>query len=119
MSSTSSWLRELEKAKWDSSDVSRARQRGAEGNKIQALHQENFLKRCYRALGSRRARRTFASPPSSSLGAVNTTLLWGAQEFLPSSSGQSGLVLQGEELVWMPGGELGLWICDQPEGQLD
>ena len=40
-----------------------------------------------------------ASPPSSSLGAINTSLLWGDEGIPPSLSGQSGLVLQGEELV--------------------
>ena len=40
-----------------------------------------------------------------------------AEEFQPSSgAGQSGLVLQGEDLVWTPGGELGLWICNPPSG---
>ena len=58
------------------------------------------------------------SPPGSTLGAINTSLVR-RDEGVPSSlSGQSGLVLQGEELVWTPGGELGLWICDPPEDQL-
>ena len=60
-----------------------------------------------------------ASPPSSSLGAIDTSLLRGDEGVPPSSSGQSGLVIQGEELVWMPGRELGLWICDPPEDQVD
>ena len=59
-----------------------------------------------------------ASPPSSSLGAVNTSLLWGDEGVAPSTSGQAGLVLQGEELVWTPGGELGLWVCNPPEDWL-
>ena len=63
--------------------------------------------------------RHSASPPSSSLGAINFSLLWEAQGVPPSSSGRSGLVLQGEELVWTPGGELGLWIYDSPENWLD
>ena len=37
--------------------------------------------------------------PSSFFGAVNLTLLWGAEELSPSRSGQSGLVLQGENLI--------------------
>ena len=57
------------------------------------------------------------SPPSSSLGTINSTLFWGVEGLLSSTSGQSVLVLQGEELVWTPGGELGLWICNSPEGQ--
>ena len=55
------------------------------------------------------------SPPSSGLGAIDTTLLRGDEGVPPSLSGQLGLVLQGEELVRMPGAELGLWICDLPE----
>ena len=62
--------------------------------------------------------RHSASPPSSSLGAIDTSLLRGDEGVPPSSSGQSGLVLQGEELVWMPGGELGLWVCNLPEDRL-
>ena len=59
-----------------------------------------------------------ASPPSSSLGEINSSLLRGDEEIPPSTSRQSGLVLKGEELVWMPGGELGLWICNPPEDWL-
>ena len=55
------------------------------------------------------------SSPCSRLGAIDTALLRGDEGVPPSSSGQLGLVLQGEELVWMPGAELGLWICDPPE----
>ena len=55
------------------------------------------------------------SSPSSGLGAINTSLLRGDEGVPSSSSGQSGLVLQGEELVRTPGAELGLWICDPPE----
>ena len=58
------------------------------------------------------------SSPHSRLGAINTSLLKGDEGDPPSLSGRSGLVLQGEELVWMPGAELGLWICDPPEDQL-
>ena len=57
------------------------------------------------------------SPPSSSLGAINTSLLRGNEGVPPSSSGPSGLVLQGEELFWTPGGEFGLWVCNPPEDQ--
>ena len=55
------------------------------------------------------------SPSSSGLGAINTSLLRGDEGVPPNSSGPSRLVLQGEELVRMPGAELGLWICDPPE----
>ena len=47
------------------------------------------------------------SPPSFSLGAINPSLLWEAQGLPSSLSGQSGPVIKGEELVWMPGGEPG------------
>ena len=55
------------------------------------------------------------SSPCSRLGAMNTSLLRGDEGVPPSSSGQSGLVLQGEELVRTPGAELGLWIYNPPE----
>ena len=58
--------------------------------------------------------RSPGSSPSSRLGAIDTSLLRGDEGVPPSSSGQSGLVLQGDELVRMPGAELGLWICDPP-----
>ena len=50
--------------------------------------------------------RSSVSPPSSGLGAINSPLPWGAEGLPLSDSSQSGLVLQGEELVWTPGGEL-------------
>ena len=56
------------------------------------------------------------SSPCSGLGAINTTLLRGDEGVSASSSGQLGLVLQGEELVRPPGAELGLWICDPLSG---
>ena len=59
--------------------------------------------------------RSSGSPPSSGLGAINTSLLRGDEGVPSSSIGRSGLVLQGEELVWLPGAELGLWICNPPE----
>ena len=59
--------------------------------------------------------RSSGSPPSSGLGAIDTSLLRGDEGVPTSLSGQSGLVLQGEELVRMPGAELGLWICNPPE----
>ena len=46
--------------------------------------------------------------PSVELGAINTSLLRGDEGVPSSSVGRLGLVLQGEELVWMPGAELGL-----------
>ena len=55
------------------------------------------------------------SSPCSRLGTIDTSLLRGDEGVPPSSSGQSGLVLQGEELVRTPGAELGLWICNPPE----
>src|ERR1700743_606989 len=59
--------------------------------------------------------RSSGSPPSSELGAINTSRLRRDEGVPPNSSGQFGLVLQGEELVRTPGAELGLWICDPPE----
>ena len=59
--------------------------------------------------------RSSGSSPRSGLGTINTSLLRGDEGVPPSLSGQSGLVLQGEELVRPPGAELGLWICDPPE----
>ena len=59
--------------------------------------------------------RPSGSPPSSGLGAIDTSLLRGDEGIPPSSSGRSGLVFQEEKLVRMPGAELGLWICDPPE----
>ena len=58
------------------------------------------------------------SPPSSRLGTIDTSLLRGDEGVPPNSSWQSGLVLQGEELVRSSGGEYGLWICNPPEDQL-
>ena len=53
--------------------------------------------------------------PCSGVRAINTSLLR-EDEGVPSSlSGRLGLVLQGEELIQLPGSELGLWICDPPE----
>ena len=56
--------------------------------------------------------RSPGSSPCSGLGAIDTSLLRGDEGVPPSSSGQLGLVFQGEELVRTPGAELGLWICD-------
>src|ERR1700743_2549059 len=53
--------------------------------------------------------------PSIELGAIDTSLLRGDEGVPSSSVGRLGLVFQGEELVWMPGAELGLWICNPPE----
>ena len=55
------------------------------------------------------------SPPRSRLGAIDTALLRGDEGVPSSSSGRLGLILQGEELVRLPGAELGLWICNPPE----
>ena len=48
--------------------------------------------------------------PHSSPRAIDTSLLRGDE----GVSSRVGLVLQGEELVRLPGSELGLWICDPP-----
>ena len=62
--------------------------------------------------------RSSGSSPRSGLGTINTSLLRGDEGVPPCSSEQSGLVPQGEELVWMPGAEFGLLICDPPEDWL-
>ena len=59
--------------------------------------------------------RSSGSSPCSRLGTIHTPLLRGDEGVPPSLSGQSGLVLQGEELVWTPDAELDLWICNPPE----
>ena len=59
--------------------------------------------------------RSAGSSPRSGLGAIDTSLLRGDERVPSSLSGRLGLVLQGEELVRMPGAELGLWICHPPE----
>ena len=75
--------------------------------------------RCFKELwGPGEPGRSSGSPPSSRLGAIDTSLLRGDEGVPPNSSGWSGLVLQGEELIWMPGAEFGLWICDPPEDWL-
>ena len=55
------------------------------------------------------------SSPRSGLGAIDTSLLRGDEGVPSSLSGQLVVVLQGEELVRLPGAALGLWICDPPE----
>ena len=59
--------------------------------------------------------RSPGSSPCSELGTINTSLLRGDEGVPSSSSGRLGVVLQGEELVRLPGAELGLWICNPPE----
>ena len=53
--------------------------------------------------------------PSIELGAIDTSLLRGDEGVPSSLVGRLGLVLQGGLLAWMPGAELGLWICDPLE----
>ena len=48
-------------------------------------------------------------------GAIDTALLRGDEGVPPISSGRLGLVLRGEELIWPPGAELGVWVCDPLE----
>ena len=55
------------------------------------------------------------SLPHSRVGAIDTALLRGDEGVPPISSGRLGLVLRGEELVWPPGAELGVWVCDPLE----
>ena len=65
--------------------------------------------------GPGESRGSPGSSPRSRLGAINTTLLRGDEGVPSSLSGRLGVVLQGEELVQLPGAELGLWICNPPE----
>ena len=55
------------------------------------------------------------SSPHSGSGAIDTALLRGDEGVPPIQSGRLGLVLRGEELVWPPGAELGIWVCDPLE----
>ena len=55
------------------------------------------------------------SSPHSGSGAIDTALLRGNEGVPPIQSGRLGLVLRGEELVWPPGSELGIWICNPLE----
>ena len=59
-------------------------------------------------------RRT-SSPPSSTLGNLLPDVSWGAEAFPSINFDGNGLAVKGEELVWQCGGELGLWVHDQPE----
>ena len=55
------------------------------------------------------------SSPHSGSGAIDTALLRGDEGVPPISSGRLGLVLRREELVWPPGAELGIWVCNPLE----
>ena len=55
------------------------------------------------------------SSPHSGVGAINTALLRGDEGVPLISSGRLGLVLRGEELIWPPGAELGIWVCNPLE----
>ena len=59
--------------------------------------------------------RQATSPPSSSLGNLLSDVSWGVETFPSVNFDGHGLAVQGEELVWPSGGELGLWVHDQPE----
>ena len=48
---------------------------------------------------------------------INPSILWGDRSIPTSGTGQSGLALQGENLVWTPGRELGPLICNPPSSQ--
>ena len=52
------------------------------------------------------------SSPRSRTGAIDTALLRGDEGVPPIQSGRLGLVLRGEGLVWPPGAELGIWVCN-------
>ena len=56
-----------------------------------------------------------SSSSHSGGGAIDTALLRGDEGVPPVQSGRLGLVLRGEELVRLPGSELGIWVCDPLE----
>src|ERR1700743_2270680 len=62
--------------------------------------------------GPREPRESGGWEPHSSPRPIDPCLLRGDE----GVSSRVGLVLQGEELVRPPGSELGLWICDTPDG---
>ena len=55
------------------------------------------------------------SSPGVGAGAIDTALLQGDEGVPPIQSGRLGMVFRGEELVWPPGAELGVWVCDPLE----
>ena len=55
------------------------------------------------------------SSPQFGAGAIDTALLRGDEGVPPILSGRLGLVLRGEELIWPPGAEFGIWVCDPLE----
>ena len=55
------------------------------------------------------------SSSHSRSGAIDTALLRRDEGIPPVQSGRLGLVLRGEELVRLPGSELGIWVCDPLE----
>ena len=59
-------------------------------------------------------RRT-SSPPSSTLGNLLPDVSWGVEAFPPANFDGIGLAVKGEEPVWLSGGELDLWVHNQPE----
>ena len=65
--------------------------------------------------GPREPGRRTTSPPSSALGNLLPSVSGGAKTFCSIHFDGHGLAVQGEELVWPSGGELGLWVHDQPE----
>ena len=95
--------------------MSRAWQKGSEGNLSYPYIRRDSSRRPGELRGPGELGRSSGSSPSSELGAINTSLLREDEGVPASSIERSGLILQGEELVWLPGAELGLWICDPLE----
>ena len=82
--------------------------------KQRATHSRPYIRRdTSRRSGELRSPR--GSSPSIRAGAIDTALLQGDEGVPPISSGRLGLVLRGEELIWPPGAELGVWVCDPLE----
>ena len=81
--------------------------------------QRDSSRRSVKLWGSGEPGRRTSSPPSSALGNLLPNVSWGVEALPPSYSYGNGLAVEGEELVWPPGGELGLWVHNQPEDRVD
>ena len=112
---TLSWLRLVEKAQRYSPDASRARPKDSTSDTLSSLYLKGFRKTFCQALGSGEPGRRTSSPPSSTLGNLLPDVSWGAEAFPSVNLDGNGPSVAGEELVWECGGELGLWVHDQPE----
>src|SRR6202000_2152854 len=102
----------MEKTEWDPSHVPRARQKGSGATRSRPYLRRDSSRRPGELWGPGEPGGSGGREPHSSPRAIDTSLLRGDE----GVSSRVGLVLQGEELVRPPGSELGLWICDTPDG---